>query len=140
MVVEGSADRMALRDIDDELNRLSHDVIGAAIEVHRELGPGLLERTYRLCLASVLEERGHRVAQEVALPVTFRGRRIEQGLRIDLVIDEALVLELKTVPAFHHAHDAQLMTYLRAGGFKLGLLLNFNTFPLSIRRLVSTKS
>ncbi len=109
-----------------ELNRISHTVIGAAMEVHRGLGPGLLESAYESCLAHELTERRIGYDRQKTLPVVYKGLRIESGYRIDLLIENVLVVELKAIEATLPVHEAQLLTYLRLGGWKLGLLLNFN--------------
>ena len=122
----------------EELNRLSEAVIGAAIAVHRELGPGLLESAYEACLEFELMDRGFRVRRQVKLPVIYRGVQIEAGFCIDLLINEMLILELKAVEHLARIHDAQLMTYLRLTKLHLGLLMNFNVLRLvdGIKRVV----
>jgi GxxExxY protein len=126
----------------DEGADLTGKVIGAAIAVHRALGPGLLESAYRACLAWELEHAGLRVAQEVPLPVTYRGHLIDCGYRLDLVVEDALIVELKAVDRLAPIHDAQLLTYLRLSGARLGLLFNFNVPVLKdgIRRFALTSS
>jgi GxxExxY protein len=113
-------------------------VIGSAIEVHRELGPGLLESAYEECLALELADAGLAVARQVELPLRYKGRNLDAGYRLDLVVDERLIIELKCVERLLPIHDAQLLTYLRLSGMKTGLLLNFNTPVLfrGVRRLV----
>jgi GxxExxY protein len=114
-------------------------VIGAAIEVHRALGPGLLESTYRTCLRHELEQRGLRVATEVAVPVTYKDVHLECGYRIDLLVEGAVVVELKSVEGLLPVHEAQLITYLRLSGLRVGLLINFNVPVLKdgiVRRVV----
>lgn len=116
---------------------LTDRVIGAAIEVHRSIGPGLLESAYRQCFCHELEAKGLAVKQEVALPVVYKGIRLECGYRLDMVVDGVLVLELKTVESLLPIHQAQLLTYMRLGGFRTGLLLNFHAALLAkgIKRL-----
>lgn len=116
-VVESSA---------DERDPLTARVIGAAIEVHKQLGPGLLESAYEECLAWELELARVRVRRQLALPVAYKGRPLSVNYRIDLLVEEALVVEVKTVEALLPVHEAQLLTCLRLGGFRKGLLLNFN--------------
>ena len=119
---------------------LSGRVIRAAVEVHRELGPGLLESAYRICLVHELRSRGQCVATEVPLSISYRGMSLECGYRLDLVVEDSLIVELKTVQALDSLHTAQLLTYLRLTGKPVGLLINFNV-PLlkqGIRRLVLT--
>ncbi|MCP3177048.1 GxxExxY protein [Desulfuromonas sp. KJ2020] len=110
----------------DALNQLSSSVINGAICVHRELGPGLLESVYQSCLAYELKERGMEVVTEVALPIFYRGNRIESGLRLDMIIENRLVIELKSVEKVLPVHVKQLLTYLRLADMPLGLLINFN--------------
>ena len=114
----------------DHVNRLSHEIIGAAIEVHRSLGPGLLESSYHECLCHELFVRGLAFEKEYPLPLEYKGIRLECGYRIDIVVSELVVVEVKSVEALAPIHDAQLLTYLRIGGYKLGLLLNFNVVVL----------
>ncbi len=119
-------------------HRLSFDVIGAAIEVHRRLGPGLLESVYERCLARELQLRGVPYQREVAVPVVYRGEPIGCGYRVDFVIDECLLLELKAGAAIAPIRQAQLLTYLRLKRLPLGLIINFNVRMLrsGIRRLI----
>ena len=105
----------------------SEMVIGCAIEVHRMLGPGLLESAYRRCLQYELKLRGIPFRSEVELPVIYKGMRLDCGYRMDLVIDDKIVMELKAVESLTKLHEAQLMTYLRLNGIKVGLLMNFNS-------------
>jgi GxxExxY protein len=109
---------------------ITRGVIGAAIEVHRELGPGLLESTYAACLACELRQRGIPFAQEVSLPVTFKGIALDCGYRMDFVAAERLVVEVKAVEQIIPLHGAQVLTYLRLSGYQLGLLINFNNVLL----------
>jgi len=113
-------------------------VIGAAIAVHRELGPGLLESTYEACLVYELAEREVAVERQKSLPVNYRGVRIDCGYRIDLLVANEVVVELKAVERVMPIHEAQLLTYLRLSGFHVGLLLNFNVLLMrdGIRRMV----
>jgi len=118
---------------------LSELVIGAAIEVHRTLGPGLLESTYEACLVFELVERGAQVERQKALPVRYRGVVIDCGYRIDLLVGGQLIVELKAVERILPVHEAQLLTYLRLSGLSVGLLLNFNVPVLKsggIKRMV----
>ena len=117
---------------------LSRRVIGLALEVHRELGPGLLESTYEACLARELELAGIGFLQQAALPVTYKGMTIECGYRVDLLIENSLIIELKAVRELDPIHEAQLITYLKLSGIKTGLLINFNTHLLKhgIKRMV----
>jgi GxxExxY protein len=115
------------------------EVIGAAIQVHKALGPGLLEGAYLRCLAHELLRRGRSVRTEVPLPITYRGVRIDCSYRLDLVIDDAVLVEAKSVATLLPIHEAQLMTYLRLSPLRVGLLLNFNVPRLRdgiVRRVV----
>jgi GxxExxY protein len=118
---------------------LSGEISGAAIEVHGQLGPGLLESTYRACLVEELRMRGISHRQELALPIKYRGLLLEAGYRRDLLVEDLVILELKSVQRLEPIHQAQLLTYLRISGRWLGLLLNFNTDRLrnGLRRMVN---
>ena len=114
----------------DRMNQLTHAIIGAAIEVHRTLGPGLLESSYHECLCRELLVRGLPFEKEYPLPLEYKGIRLDCGYRIDVVVAGLVVVEVKAVESLAPIHDAQLLTYLRIGGFKLGLLINFNVVVL----------
>ena len=118
---------------------LTDDILNAAIEIHRSLGPGLLESTYRACLAQELSLRGHRVVTEQALPLEYKGMKLSCSYRMDLVVDGRVVVEIKAAECLAPIHDAQLLTYLRLSGHRVGLLINFNVVVLrdGIRRLVN---
>jgi GxxExxY protein len=118
--------------------RLSGVVIAAAIAVHRELGPGLLESAYRACLVHELRCRGRRVESEVPVTVTYHGVQLPRSYRLDLLVEGTLIAELKSVHALEALHTAQLLTYLRLTGQPIGLLINFNVpvLRLGIRRVV----
>ncbi len=117
---------------------LTHEIIGAAIEVHRVLGPGLLESAYEECLAHDLKHRLIPFERQKALPLVYRDVKLDGGYRIDLLVDRRVVVELKAVENLAPIHDAVLLTYLRLSGCSLGLLINFHTVVLKdgIRRLV----
>ncbi|MGM0594876.1 MAG: GxxExxY protein [Pseudomonadota bacterium] len=117
---------------------LSNQIIGAAIEVHRQLGPGLLESTYEQCLCRELVLRGIDFRRQVPLPVKYKGEFLECGYRLDMVVDRRVVLELKAVEELESIHEAQLLTYLKLSGLQLGLLMNFNVPVLrrGIKRIV----
>jgi GxxExxY protein len=123
----------------DDLDRLSKDVIGAAIEVHRVLGPGLLESAYEDCLAWELTQKGLRVMRQTSIPVRYKELRIDEGYRAGMLINEAVILELKCVDSFQPIHTAQVLTYLKMTGLKLGLLLNFKVDVMrnGIKRVVN---
>jgi GxxExxY protein len=122
----------------EELNRLSEAVIGAAIRVHRELGPGLLESAYEACLEFELRDRGFQVDRQRELPVAYRGVRVDCGFRLDLVVNEAVIVELKAVERLDRIHEAQVHTYLRLTGLHLALLMNFNVVRMvdGVKRIV----
>jgi GxxExxY protein len=117
---------------------LTQKVIGCAIEVHRVLGPGLLESAYEECLAYELTSQGLFVARQVPLPVVYKEVKLDCGYRIDIVVENSLLLELKAVEALTGVHDAQVLTYLRLSGLRTGLIINFHTRLLhnGIKRLV----
>ena len=121
-----------------EINSITEGIIGDAIAVHRELGPGLLESTYEACLAALLSRRGWKVERQVALPVTFQGERLEGGYRLDLLVEGRVVVELKTATELDQVHFAQMMTYLKLSGCQVGLLINFNVARLidGVRRVI----
>jgi GxxExxY protein len=122
----------------DELNALSEAVIGASIAVHRDLGPGLLEAAYEACLEFELKDRGLAVERQVLLPVRYRGLQVDAGFRLDLLVNGAVVVELKSVERLERIHEAQVHTYLRLTGLNLGLLMNFNVTKLvdGVKRIV----
>ena len=119
-------------------NEVSRLVLDAAMTVHTALGPGLLESTYQACLAQELRNRGMTVRSEVPVPVVYEGIKLEVGYRIDLLIEDLVVLEIKSVEAIAPIHEAQLLSYLKLSGQSLGLLLNFNVVHMKdgIRRFV----
>jgi GxxExxY protein len=116
---------------------LTEKIVGAAIEVHRELGPGLLESAYAACLAHELRLRGLQIRTEVPLPVVYKGVRLDCGYRIDIIVEERVLLELKTVERIIPVHEAQLLTYLKLSNIKVGLLMNFHSQVLknAIKRM-----
>ena len=124
--------------VQGERDSLTELVIGLAIEVHRALGPGLLESAYQECLCYELKAKGIAFGRQVALPVVYKAVKLDCGYRMDLVVDDRLVVELKTVEKILPIHEAQLLTYLRLSRIRTGLLLNFNTSVLKdgIKRMV----
>lgn len=120
-------------------NELSRQIIGAAIEVHRELGPGLLESAYEACLCHELALRGTPFERQVPLPVLYKGVKIDCAYRLDILVAELVVIEIKAVESLASIHDAQLLTYLRLSNLWLGLLINFNVEFVKdgIKRLVN---
>ena len=117
---------------------VSHEIIGAALEVHRALGPGLLESAYSACLAYEFSKRGLRFEQEKSLPVAYKEVHLDAGYRLDFVVENCVVVEVKSVDEMNLLHQAQLLSYLKLGGYKLGLLINFNVTVLrgGIKRVV----
>jgi GxxExxY protein len=124
--------------IEHPTNAVSEKTLGAAIEVHRHLGPGLLESSYHVCLCRELELRGMRYRSQMVLPLEYKGVRLAKGYVIDLLIEESLIVEIKCVERLLPIHSAQLMTYLRLQRVSSGLLINFNVDVLfrGIRRLL----
>ena len=114
-----------------EIDKLTEQVIGLAIEVHRHLGPGLLESAYQECLYYELCKTNLKVEREKKLPIAYKEIKLDHGYRIDLLIEDTLVVEIKTVETFTDVHKAQILTYLRLGNYNTGLLINFNTKLLS---------
>jgi GxxExxY protein len=121
-----------------ENDRLTEKVIGLAIEVHRQLRPGLLESAYEECVCLELQEAGLAFRRQVPLPITYKSIRLDCGYRLDLLIEDQLILELKSVESLLPIHEAQVLTYLKLSGLRTGLLLNFNSAVLKtgIRRLM----
>jgi GxxExxY protein len=134
----------ASRSVSEEIrdDELSHRVIGCAIKVHRVLGNSLLESAYQGCLEYELRKSGLSVASQVALPLIYEAVRIKIAYRLDIVVNNELVVEVKTLSHLLPIHDAQLLTYLRLSGIERGLLMNFHAHPLvqGIKRLVLTRS
>lgn len=121
-------------------NKLTEKIIGAAIEVHKALGPGLLESAYQECLLFELKSLGLEVKKEVSLPIIYKTIKLDHGYRIDLLVENEIVLELKTVESFTHVHSAQILTYMKLGNYPLGLLINFQTKLLKngLKRFINT--
>jgi GxxExxY protein len=133
-----------------QLNAVTEQIIGAAMEVHRAIGPGLLESAYEACLVHELRERGFRVEQQKPLPVIYKGVQLDCGYRLDLVVNECVIVEVKAVEKLTTVHDAQLLSHLRLLNYRVGLLLNFhctmlkngilrivNDFPSSANSVIS---
>jgi GxxExxY protein len=123
-----------------ELNSLTEKIIGAAIEVHRHLGPGLLEAAYETCLAYELERLDLKVERQKALPLVYKEIHLDQGYRLDLLVEQQVIVELKVVEQIAPVHEAQILSYLKFSGCKIGLLINFNVKLLKegIRRFIMT--
>lgn len=122
-------------------NEIAKKVIGIAIEVHSALGPGLLESTYKECLFYALKNQGLNVQKELALPLVYAGVHLECGYRIDILVENKVVIELKSVEALNDVHLAQTLTYIKLGAYKLGLLINFNVALLKngLKRVINGK-
>jgi GxxExxY protein len=122
------------------IDEIARDVVDASIKVHTKLGPGLLESAYEACVAHELTHRGRKVARQVALPIVYEDVKLDAGYRIDLLVDGGVVVEVKAVDALAPIHEAQVLTYLKLSGRRLGLLINFNVVMLKhgIRRLISS--
>ncbi|NOY49582.1 MAG: GxxExxY protein [Chlorobi bacterium] len=120
-------------------NEIASTIIGCAIEVHKTLGPGLLESTYQECLIYELRNKGLFVEREKPMPIIYKEIKLDKGYRMDIVVEEKVVIEIKTVEFFNDVHIAQLLTYLTLGNYKLGLLLNFNVTMLKygIKRIIN---
>jgi GxxExxY protein len=120
-------------------NDLSKIIVGAAIEVHKALGPGLLEKAYQECLVYQLIQSGLKVEKEKAMPLVFQEVKLECGYRIDILVENKVVIEIKSVEALNDVHLAQTLTYMKLGNYKLGLLINFNVALLKkgIKRVVN---
>ncbi len=122
-----------------EVNDRSGHVVDAAMRVHTALGPGLLEGAYEACLTHELRKRGFRVLTQLPLPIIYDGIRIELGYRVDLLVDDTVIVELKAVARLLPVHEAQLLSYLRLSGYNVGLLINFHSSHLrdGIKRMVN---
>ena len=141
---EGAEDKKTLRAqrksrMIKEEDRLSKEIIGAAIEVHRHLGPGMLESAYEKCLCKELEIRNIEFEKQKPLAVVYKGITLDCGYKLDVVVEGKVILELKSVNKFEAIHDAQLLTYLKIADLKLGILINFNVPVLKdgIKRIVN---
>jgi GxxExxY protein len=127
-------------DLRNRLNAITETVIGAAIEVHRELGPGCLESSYEMCLTHELLDRGLTLERQKSLPLVYRGRTLDCGYRLDLLVEGLVVVEIKCVERFEPVHTAQMVSYLKLSGCKVGLLINFKVKWLvahGIKRIVN---
>ncbi|TAJ59586.1 GxxExxY protein [Brevundimonas sp.] len=124
--------------VPEGVNQVGRSVMDAAFNVHRALGPGLLEAVYEACMAEELHQAGSRVQRQVGLPVTYGETRMDVGYRLDLLVEGRVIVEVKSIDALASIHTAQLLTYLRFSGLRLGYLINFNTVRLKdgFRRLV----
>ena len=128
--------------LSSRVNRVSGAVVDAALKVHSVLGPGLLESVYAACLAHELTRRGYRVDKELGLPVVYEGEKLDLGYRVDLLVENLVIVEVKCVEAIHPVHEAQLLSYLRLSGKNVGLLINFYVTHLKdgIKRMVDGRN
>jgi GxxExxY protein len=126
--------------VKEHLNALTKTIIGAAIEVHHALGPGILESSYDACLAYELLQKGLKIERQKPMPLIYRGQVLNVGYRIDLLVEELVVVEVKAVECLDRVHSAQLLSYLKLSGCKVGLLINFNVKWLAengVKRIVN---
>ena len=130
--------RVSPSEPSESIDRIAKEIVDAAYRVHSELGPGLLESVYEVCLEHELSQRGLGVRRQVSLPVIYDTIEVEAGFRLDLVVEESVIVELKSVESLLPIHLAQVLTYLKLGGYKLGFLMNFNVTRIKdgIRRIV----
>ena len=126
------------QEITPRINHITHKIVTAAMKVHTVLGPGLLESAYHACVLHELRKQGLRVASQVGLPVIYKGEKIDLGYRIDLIVENSVIVEIKCVEAINPVHQAQLLSYMRLSGIGVGLLINFYVAHLrdGIKRMV----
>jgi GxxExxY protein len=124
--------------VPSEVDRVAKTVVDAALRVHQVLGPGLLESVYEACLAHELKQRGQKVETQISLPVVYDGVRLDAGLRLDMMVGDSVIVEIKSVDKINPVFEAQLLTYLKLTGVRVGLLVNFNVPVVrdGIRRIV----
>ena len=136
-VAEDAEGELGLRDIND----ITGAVITGALEVHSALGPGLLESAYQACLAHELRLGGRTVAEQVPMPVVYRGHKLDVGYRLDMIVDDAVLVEIKAIAKLLPVHDAQVISYLRLSGYRVGLLINFHVPRLrdGLRRFANSR-
>ena len=131
-------DKMDFDSVDEQLDGIASQVVDSAFKIHKNFGPGLLESAYEACLIQELKKRGAKVESQVAVPMVYEGVKIDVGFRVDLLVEDRLVVELKAVETLLPIHEAQVLTYLKVTGNRLGLLINFNA-PLikkGIKRII----
>ena len=130
--------RQGHQEVDEALDRLARMIVDAGLTVHKALGPGLLESAYEHCLAHELMTRGLALRRQVAAPIVYKGTKLDAGYRIDLLVEDKIIVEVKAIDALTRLHEAQVLTYLRLSGCRLGFLMNFNVelFKNGVRRLV----
>jgi GxxExxY protein len=113
-----------------EINEITGKIIGCAMEVHKNLGPGLLESAYAECMIYELQNSGLRVESQKPVPIIYKERKLDYGYRIDILVEDTVIIELKSIDAFNPVHEAQILTYMKFAGKKIGLLINFNVTML----------
>ena len=130
---------LSKKNVPNSLNIVSGDIVDAALKVHKQLGPGLLESAYEICLKYELKKRGRDVKSQVEIPIVYDGLEIDAGYRLDLLVENSVIVEIKSVSIINRVHEAQLLSYLKLGGYKLGLLINFNVLRIKdgIKRMVN---
>jgi GxxExxY protein len=130
-------DHQGRQEPSGEVDGFARQIVDAGLKVHRTLGPGLLESAYEHCLAYELGSRGIAVRRQIALPIAYEGTTLDAGYRLDLVVGDAVIVEVKAVEALSRLHEAQVLTYLKLSGLRLGFLMNFNVplFKDGVRRL-----
>jgi GxxExxY protein len=138
MTLSNHQEHQGHQDVGAELDSLAHQIVDAGLAVHKTMGPGLLESAHEHCLAHELSGRGLSLKRQVPLPIVYKGARLDAGYRLDLVVQDAVIIEIKSVEALTRLHTAQVLTYLRLSGIRLGLLMNFNVgmFKTGVRRLI----
>lgn len=128
----------AFDPIPEEIDKVAAEVVDAAFKVHKVLGPGLLESVYEECLAYELEKRGIKIERQLSLPIVYEEMRLDAGLRLDMLVDQKVIVEIKSVEKMNPVYEAQVLTYLKLSGLRLGLLINFNVpvIKYGIKRIV----
>jgi GxxExxY protein len=129
--------KMAFEKIDPEIDKIASQIVDAAYKIHKVLGPGLLENAYEMCLVHELTQRGLKAERQVAVPLIYEGVDINVGFRMDLLVENRIILEIKAVEALTPLHEAQILTYLKLANKRLGFLINFNVlvFKKGIKRI-----
>ncbi len=130
--------RQEHQEVPEQVDRLARAIVDAGLKVHRALGPGLLESAYEHCLAYELTSRGVALRRQIALPIVYEGTSLDAGYRLDILVDETVIVEIKSVDALTRLHEGQVLTYLKLSKRRVGLLMNFNValFKDGVRRLV----
>ena len=135
--MSNSIEKQEFEEPSEELDKLAEQIVGSAYQVHKNLGPGLLERFYRDSMVFELEDRGLKVDKEVSIPIFYKGKRLDGHYIIDLLVEDNIIVELKTVEELSKLHKAQLNTYLKISGHRLGILINFNSTVVEIKRVLN---